>query len=138
MIELISPASGVLVPQYAELAIDEATWDLAFPFRWLYGAEAIVQRIRVRLRFWKGEWYLDERLGTPFLSALGRKPVAIPAIDAMFATVVRTTPGVESVQLFQSTFDRPSRTLTSSFNARMKSGTLLTVREEPFIVPEAT
>jgi hypothetical protein len=134
-IALIPAPDGTLVPQYVELALDEATWDIATPFRWLLGAEAIVQRIRVRLRFWKGEWFLDQRLGTPYLERiLAQKEEQIPDIDAIFSKVVRTTPGVLSVAFFRSEFDRPTRTLTSSFDARMRGGSLLAVRKEPFII----
>jgi hypothetical protein len=49
----------------------------------LTGADAVAQEIRVRLRWWKGEWFLDRRRGVPYIDGIladGATPGTIRAI----------------------------------------------------------
>jgi hypothetical protein len=137
MIELLPGPEGVLVPQYAELALDPETFDIEVPFRWLLGAEAIAQRIRVRFQFMRGDWFLDERIGIDFENDILGKGRIIGNIDATFARVLRTTPGVQRVAFCRSTLDAQTRVLSTDFEAYIQGGSLLRAREEPFILPSS-
>ena len=56
--------------------------------------QEILQRIRVRLRFFQGEWYLNINHGIPYLNnILGTKQININIIDNFFrdGTVKLTT-----------------------------------------------
>jgi hypothetical protein len=54
--------------EIAELALNLTTGDLLIPPKIIRGAEAVAQRVRVRFRWFLGEWFLDERLGVPYYS----------------------------------------------------------------------
>ncbi len=61
------------------------------------GLQSAAQRVRQRLRFWRGTWYLDQNAGVPYLQdVLGQRnrlPLAASAITAQ----IRTVPDVTAV-----------------------------------------
>jgi hypothetical protein len=118
----------------AELALDPATGDLAFPPRIIHGIEAIAQRIRVRFRWFLGEWFLDQRQGVPYYAHILIKNPDPILISYVFRQVLLKTPGVASVSNFQASIDRRSRMLTVDFEATLDDGTILTAQAEPFII----
>lgn len=127
----VSPLSGNLV----ELALDPATQDIAFPPRWVRGQDAITQRLRARLRFFAGEWFLDTRLGVPYFDLVLIKNPRLPIINAIISKVLRTTPGVASVDSVSvAIVDRAKRVGAVNFNATLDDGLVLTAADEPFII----
>jgi hypothetical protein len=97
------------------------------------GPEEMLQRIVARLRMFKGEWFLDTRLGIPyFQNVLVRSP-NLPAISAMFRRVILTTPGVVEIVSFRLTFDEVSRALILTFYARTSEGDVGVTDAEPLI-----
>lgn len=122
---------------YAELALDVATGDLAIPVKLLKGADAIAQRIRTRFRFVKGEWFLDKRLGVPYFDYILIKNPDPVLVSAIFRRVLMTTPGVKQVKRFTATLDKATRTLTVDFEALLNDDTTtLVANAEPFIIFE--
>jgi hypothetical protein len=120
--------------QYAELALDPTTGDVLLPIQIIRGAEAVAQRIRVRFRFFLGEWFLDTRLGVPYYrDILIKNPDSI-LIGFIFRQVLLTTPGVKSVASFSASLERATRTLTVTFEAQLEDGTELRAVAEPFII----
>lgn len=119
---------------YAELALDPATWDVAYPVRVLTGGDAILQRIKVRFRFFLGEWFLDTRLGVPYFRDILIKSPDLILVSAIFRQVLLTTPGVKSVASFTSTPDWSARLLTADFEATLDDGTRIVAQAEPFII----
>lgn len=73
----------------AEIALDPETGDLRITDGQLVrleGAEAVAQRVRVRLLTFLGEWRFDERIGTPwFQQLLGKRRGS----DAFLLGIVR-------------------------------------------------
>lgn len=120
---------------YAEIALDEATGDIKIPITIIRGADAVVQRLRVRFRFFLGEWFLDTRLGVPYFdSILVKNPDKI-LITSIFRRVIRTTPGVKRVDSLTASLDRPTRTLTTDFRATLDDDiTQIVAKAEPFIL----
>lgn len=133
---LTSPFSGLAVPSiaFSELATDPTTGDLAFPPYIVRGPDAVVQKIRQRFKFFKGEWFLDQRLGVPYLQSIFIKAPNQIFIDAVFSSVLLGTPGVASIASFSSSLDRLSRTLTVDFQVTLVDGTTVTAQAEPFIL----
>lgn len=89
------------------LRLDPATGDLAtvtdgnglrrFVLETSFPA-IVAQRLRVRLRWFKREWFLDRRLGVPYLDqVLGRK-VPAASLAPLYRAIILGTPGVASVQ----------------------------------------
>jgi hypothetical protein len=101
--------------------------------QWITGAEAIAQHVWIRLRFFLGEWFLDEREGVPYWE---RILVANPdqvAITEAFRRTVAETPGIVSVEKCNVTIDRQTRKLAADIEATTSDGTTLT--SEDFGVP---
>lgn len=118
----------------SDLALDPDTWDLAFPPRLIYGAECIIQRIRMRFRWFLGEWFLDLREGVPYFQDILVKNPDLNLIQFIFRRVLTLTPGIKSVQSFDLVHDKSSRNLSVSFVATLVDGGIITAESEPFIV----
>lgn len=95
------------------------------------GIGYVRQKILIRLRFFLGEWFLDERLGVPYGRVLGSKDVT--AVTSMMRQVVQSTPGVIELTSFAANLDTVTRTYSISFKARSADGVIV-VRDVPFIV----
>lgn len=86
--------------------------------------EAVQQRLRVRLRLWRGDYVLDTRVGVPFRRWLGQKgqaPVALA--DAVLRRAVATCPGVGRMDSFSFTLDPSTRIAAVAFEVTTDTGT---------------
>jgi len=134
MIE-VTGTPDVTINDLAELALDPVSGDIAFPPYILTGPLCVIQRIRVRFRFFLGEWFLDQRLGIPYFQDILIKNPDPTLISAIFRQVLLTTPGVLRVDAFTATLDAPTRVLTVNFQATLTDGsTIITAQAEPFII----
>ncbi len=61
------------------------------------GADATIQRIRLRLRAFVGDWFLDLSFGTPYIGRIFVRYVNEGDILQIFQDVIANTPGVVSV-----------------------------------------
>lgn len=115
-----------------ELALDN-DYDISLvddAASWLDGVEAIAQHLRVRLQFFKGEWFLDSEIGIPYYQRiLGRKDVTIAAIGAILKKAILTTPGVISLNDFRADYQGATRLLSVSFRAQTTEGPLTFTEE---------
>lgn len=90
----------------------------------LSGLEAIAQGCLIRLKFFKGEWFLDTRLGTPwFQSILGEKP-RTNVVSQIIRKVILGTPGILTITNFNPDFDSATRTFSIVFRADTTEGPL--------------
>ena len=119
---------------YKELALDPATWDVAFPIAFITGPEAVLQRVKVRFRFFLGEWFLDQRLGIPYYRDILIKNPDILLITTIFRRVLTTTPGVERVGSFKAQLLTAERKLLCDFVAFLSNGSKIIAEAEPFIL----
>ena len=71
--------------------------DIPIRTAYITGPDLVRQRIRIRLNTWRGEWFLDQRLGLPFLEWKQQKPPDVDVIRALIQREIRTTPGVVGV-----------------------------------------
>ncbi len=104
------------------------------------GAESYAQRLRIRLRRWRGEYLLNILEGMPYASVLGTKPVAGRAGGpAALAGVVReailSSPGIQSLETFATTIDARRRALIQ-FSAHADDGTLIQSDPGGFVAAE--
>jgi hypothetical protein len=102
----------------------------------LTGVDALMQRIWIRMRFWLGEWFLDERLGVPWVQRIFVKNADPRAIRSLLIKVVSSLPGVARVSNFDMTVDRRERSFTvSRMTVVLDDGTTVDAREgKPFII----
>jgi len=89
------------------------------------GVEAIAQDVRTRLRWFKGEWFLDARTGFPwFQRVLGQK-VTERVVEFFLRRTISETPGVARIASMRVSIDRWTRELTASFSAVATSGAVI-------------
>jgi hypothetical protein len=98
--------------------------------------EEVAQRIKTRLLFFKGEWFLDRREGLPwFDKVLGQKPDTDVVREAV-ARVLRGVQGVALVRSVDATFSGVNRALSVDFSCLLEDGSVFTAANMggPFIV----
>ena len=98
------------------------------------GTDAIAQHIRVRLRFFLAEWFLNKLEGLPYFRDVFIKNPSPSLITAVFRQVVLDTPGVEVISSFNLQVDSTIRTLDVEFVALLESGEVLSADFGDFIV----
>ncbi len=110
--------------------IDLTTGDLVL----LDGIEAVAQHLRIRFRFYQGEWYLDTRIGMPYFQIILLKGARINIITEIFRKAILDTPGVEKLYSLDLSYDGATRVLSVEFEADIE-GSDETIRfEEEFII----
>lgn len=75
--------------------------------------DAVAQAVKTRLMLWQAEWFLDTTDGTAWATeVLGPRTSATR--DAVIRNRILTTPGVNVILSYSSSFDSPSRTFRVS------------------------
>jgi len=99
------------------------------------GTQAVRQHVRSRLRFFLGEWFLDERQGFPyFRDVLVKNPNRQSIISSLRRTI-RETPGVAQVDELVLTVDA-DRSARVSFRAILEEEGADPLDFEDFILTE--
>lgn len=86
------------------------------------GIDAIKQHLTIRLRFFLGEWFRNRNEGIDYYGKVLVKNPDIPIITGLLSRVVRETPGVSSVDVFDLTYTPATRSMTVSFTAVCDTG----------------
>ena len=76
----------------------------------------ILQNIQIRLRFIKGEWFLDTTLGCIDFKVLAQKNKVKDTIDAAVKSTIVDTPGVSALQSYSSTLSNRALAVTFTVN----------------------
>lgn len=88
------------------------------------GAPAVAQRLRGRLRMWKGSWFGDTSIGTlsnAFMGAKGKEKLAESTLRASAASC----PGVAALESFAFRYTGATRSATVAFRARATDGAVV-------------
>lgn len=99
------------------------------------GAEATEQEVRCRLRWWRGEWFLDLEDGTPYIGQLLGKGVSDETIRTMLRREILKVPDVERVESVEVDTDRATRYSQVSANVITTDGELLELEDVPVGAP---
>lgn len=119
-----------------DLALDPVTWRLKVPLEWVTGADAVAQRIGIRIRIFYGEWFLDQSEGVPYIESILVAGPDLTLIESIFRKVVETCPGVARLHSFKMDLDEATRTLTiTGLDAVVSDGSRI-VTVAPFRVVE--
>lgn len=105
-----------LDPDTGRLLLDGGRARLTVP-----GAEAVGQRLRLRLGLWAGEYVLDRTVGLPVLGTILAKG-RVDAAEAILRRAVSTCPGVASLRSSSLSLDRAARSGAFTFDARTSDG----------------
>lgn len=111
-----------------DLRLDPTTGDLDVSGGTLHltsGTEAIEQSIKIRLQFFKGEWFLDPTAGVDYFGEVLVKNPDTNAVAALFRAKILETPGVASVDSLKLDYDSQARTLSITFTGTDDTGALL-------------
>lgn len=85
-------------------------------------ADRVRQQLKIKLKLWRGEWFLDTEFGTPYLqSILGKQLTLSGAITALKKSILEVD-GVQRIDAFTYSFNREARTLGVSFEATTPYG----------------
>ena len=87
-------------------------------------AEGVAQNAMTRLQLWRGTWFIDTEAGTPWLQQILGKH---DAVDVVIRTRILETPGVLSIQSFESILNPDTRrlTVTATINTQFGSAELM-------------
>jgi hypothetical protein len=75
-------------------------------------AQACAQNVTTKLRFFMGEWFLDQTYGTPWFQDIFKKPVNQPLSEADIKAVIYSETGVNQILSFSFELDHASRQAT--------------------------
>lgn len=101
-------------------------------------ARSVAQSIKCRLLMIRGEWYIDQRLGTPWRERIWKKGTTETEVYRLIQDVVRGTPGVRSVESMSVDLDAEARSVTvEDLKIATENGSIVTVTQldEPMILP---
>lgn len=109
--------------------------DLTPRGRLVTGDDATLQRVRLRLGLFAGEWILDQTVGIPWIPWMERKmALRLGEIGAVLRAAIETTPGVNRVLGWSSAYDTSARRATFTGRFLLDSGTVV----EGVIAPDPT
>lgn len=116
----------------SDLALSATTHDLVFSANGdliiISNAEQVAQQIKCRLKFWLGEWFLDNRKGVPYLDSILIKNPAMQQIRSIFRAQITGIEGVSKLDNLTLDWDRKARVLTVNYAVTTSYG-LITRKE---------
>ena len=78
---------------------------------------SVAQHLKIRLRFFQREWFLDTRLGIPYFERILVKRPNMSAVARIFREAVRETAGIKAISTFNIDFDPEVREAKVTFKA---------------------
>ena len=87
----------------------------------------VAQKLRVRLSFFRGEWYLNAEKGIPYYDEILVKNPNLNFIEDLLKAEISTVPEVEELLDFVLEYEGTTRELSVTFTVRITSGETLTL-----------
>lgn len=116
----------------SDFALDPLTGDLAISAGKLAivtGRDAVAQRLSVRLKLFRGDWFLNQLDGIPYHDLILPKRVSAGVRREVFRRAIAELRGVSQVLALDLQIDPKTRVLTVTGTAQLTDLTLL-----PFVV----
>lgn len=89
--------------------------------------DSIAQQLKIRLQFFKGEWFLNTGFGMPFYQRILTKQITKNEVDNIFREEILSVEGVDLINFFESSFDNLTREYSLSFEAVVDSGEIVSL-----------
>lgn len=110
-----------------DFAFDSTTDDLALDGSYQIAvthslADIVADRIRTRLRTFRGEHFLDRDLGVPYFEEVLKKNPDVERVRNLLLLATSEVEGVLKVLSFDTTFDQESRTFLVRFKVLVDGG----------------
>ena len=83
----------------------------------------VAQEPFIRVRWFKGEWFLDITFGTPYFQLIFQKGATKETVDAAFKAQILASEKITAIRNYVSTFDGKKRKYTFTCNAVFSDGT---------------
>lgn len=80
-------------------------------------AEQMRQQLVIKLKLWRGEWFLDTEFGTPYLQQILGKQLTLSGALASLRKSILEVEGVRQILSFSYSFSNSTRKLTVDFTA---------------------
>lgn len=93
----------------------EWTGDISFTegvLQLVTDADAISQRLQIRLGIWQGEWFRDITFGLPYEQAFFTKAPNLAAIEMSIRATILATPGITGVTSLDLDYQEANRYLS--------------------------
>lgn len=87
-----------------------------------FAQDVVAQRLRIRLRTFLGEWFINTDYGLPYFERILKKGVSKTTVDNIFREHILSEPGVIQIESFTSNFDAGSRMYSCNFTVLTKEG----------------
>lgn len=102
------------------------------------GPEATAQKLTTSFQLFKGEWFLDTRIGVPWFDQVLVKAPDLEWIRRLFRRVCLSVQGVATVESIELNYDASSRSLACEISVKHDSGAIIVGGPgAPFIVTGA-
>ncbi len=82
-------------------------------------AEYVVQKLRIELRTFLGEWYLDTSKGMPYFERVFVKNPDFSLLDAIFKRKILSNPYVGELTFFEMSYDTELRKTLMTFRVKV-------------------
>ena len=90
------------------------------------GNDEILQRVKIRLRFFKNEWFLNTEHGIPYYQdILGKKKVDINVVQSIFKENILDIEDINSIIEFELGYNSSNRQLILDFKATDIDGNII-------------
>lgn len=110
-----------------DIALDKTTHDIIVSnndFLVVKDVDKVGQKLKQRLLFYQGEWFLDTTVGIPYFQEIFVKNPNIPDIESIFKVEIVETEDVNQLLAFDSTFANDVRDYNITFTVDTPFGTV--------------
>jgi len=87
----------------------------------------LAQKLKIRLSFFLGEWYLNVLKGIPYFEEILIKNPDLNYIEDLLKTEIITTPGVDTLESFNLTYENSTRELLIEFSVKTLEGEIIAI-----------
>jgi len=108
-----------------DIALDTSTRDVYltdYDLTLIAGVDVIAQRLGIALRLFRGEWFIKENDGVPYYQEALVSAPKRTLVEAVLRLAILSTPGVESLKSFQTTYYPAERRMTVVFTVLSEEG----------------
>lgn len=93
-----------------------------YDFGLVHYADALRQRLKVRLMLFFQSWFLQRQDGVPYYESFLKKSPDIGELSAILKTAILTTKRVKELTFFELAFDNAQRILYLNFTVLSEDG----------------
>jgi len=85
-------------------------------------AEDITQQILMRLRSFRGDWFLNTNFGIEYFQEIFRKPIRFRRIEDIYKREIGAVDGVKEITDFTVDVDKDTRKITVRYSVSIDTG----------------